>query len=388
MHLLSRYSLSMGAKIDEPYVNTSFFPLPFNKYIVLSPFSSNMPAKNYRFWNFVLDNIAPILANKGISIVHLGGIGEPVYKHCLNLAGKTTFSQSAFLVKNSLALLGIDSFLTHVASALNVPLVSLYSVSCPSACGPFWGDRDKQILLQPNFNEGETYYYNPSGPDKVNTIKPEQVIHAIGKILNLSFPGIKTLNIGAHFDIGLLDIVPNCVLPPNIFNDKPLSIRYDKGGEENNVYKQLSFRRCVVLTDKPLNTDILSQLRQNVERIIFVVKEDSKPDFIAKVANAGIQIGLISRLEESSLNLKKLDFSDVGIIEQIKPGRKPDSVTNPNKTFFKTGKRIISREKMFLSYAHELENKNLDNPSIDEDTIVDSDLFWNDIENYLVYEKE
>ena len=35
MHLIEQYALATGAKIDKPFIETSFYPLPFDKYIVV-----------------------------------------------------------------------------------------------------------------------------------------------------------------------------------------------------------------------------------------------------------------------------------------------------------------------------------------------------------------
>ena len=37
MHLVEQYALSCGVKIDKPAVEVNFFPLPFDKYIIIHP---------------------------------------------------------------------------------------------------------------------------------------------------------------------------------------------------------------------------------------------------------------------------------------------------------------------------------------------------------------
>ena len=60
MHLVEQYALSCGVKIDKPQVETSFFPLPFDKYIILHA-SSGMPSKNYDYFEDVIETIYPHL---------------------------------------------------------------------------------------------------------------------------------------------------------------------------------------------------------------------------------------------------------------------------------------------------------------------------------------
>ncbi len=35
MHLVEQYSLVTGAKINKPFIETSYYPIPFEKYIVV-----------------------------------------------------------------------------------------------------------------------------------------------------------------------------------------------------------------------------------------------------------------------------------------------------------------------------------------------------------------
>ena len=71
-------------------------------------------------------------------------IKKVLYLVFLEISKKTSF----FLIKNCMALLGNDSFSTHVASGFNKSIVSLFSNTFKECCGPYWGDSEKQVLIQ------------------------------------------------------------------------------------------------------------------------------------------------------------------------------------------------------------------------------------------------
>ena len=149
MHLVEQYALACGAKIDNPTIEPSFFPIPFGKYLTLHA-SSGMEAKNYDYYNDVMRMIHPFLDKEGIKVVQIGAKEDKKILHCEHYTGGTSLKQTFYVIKNSLLHLGNDSFSTHVASGYNKPLVSIYSVLYKECCGPYWGDKEKQKLFEPN----------------------------------------------------------------------------------------------------------------------------------------------------------------------------------------------------------------------------------------------
>ena len=73
MHLVESYATNCGLKIDKPYIFEKFFPLGFEKYITFE--TSTDPAKDYDYWNDVINPLLPELEKKGIAIVQIGKAG-------------------------------------------------------------------------------------------------------------------------------------------------------------------------------------------------------------------------------------------------------------------------------------------------------------------------
>lgn len=392
MHLLERYSLSAGSLIDKPEVPTKFYPIPFDKYITFNAASTNMPAKNYAYWGEVIGILLPELKKKGVEIIQLGDGAEPMFPgfHCLN--GKTSIAQSAYIVKNAMLHLGVDSMLVHIASAFNIPIVALYSVSPPETCGPTFSEN--YIALEPNFKDGESYYYNPQGPNVVNSIKVEDIVTAVSKQLDLNPVKIETLHIGGNYLNSIFEIIPSKhIMPANFHPPIVPTIRYDYGGEENDVFVQLQNRKCAIYTDKAINATILSQLKQNLERVVFEIKKTNRgalPEdvkFVKDLLFAGIPFVIVSALSNEELALARLDLSEFAIINSKPTGQRPN-VEITNNTFYKTNKIVFVDNKAFMSFEHWRNNQPImDNNPVGK--IIDTPEFWKDMSDFVfVYKKE
>jgi ADP-heptose:LPS heptosyltransferase len=90
------------------------------------------------------------LKDLGIPIVQIGGAEDLVCQGAdVDLRGKLTWRESAWVMKNARAAVVIDSFPSHLAGALAVPVVVLYGPAPARVTGPR-GDPEKIINLEPN----------------------------------------------------------------------------------------------------------------------------------------------------------------------------------------------------------------------------------------------
>ena len=56
MHLIEQLALSTGVKIDKPFIETSYYPLSFDKYIVLEN-GSEVKSRVYGMWSDIITEI-------------------------------------------------------------------------------------------------------------------------------------------------------------------------------------------------------------------------------------------------------------------------------------------------------------------------------------------
>jgi len=317
MNLIQRYALSTGLKIEKPFIYEKYFPLPFDRYITFHPFSK--PAKNYDYWQDVLDDISPILESRGIKIVQVGAKDDQKYERCVRLCGLTSVNQVAYLVKNSLLHLSTDTFSAHIAGSYDKKLVALYSNSYASNCKPYWGSEKNQILIEPPRKPGEKPSFAlEENPKQINRIKTEQVSNAVFQLMDINEKvPYETLFVGSKYQNGFFyhTVIPNSSGPFLNMND--IEVRMDKCFDENFLRGQLSVSKCAVMTDRPFSEDILAKFKPNINVLFFFVNDSEGLKFCKKVISLGINLQLVSRLPEDKINALKIHFYEMGNIIKV-----------------------------------------------------------------------
>jgi len=335
----------------------------------------------------VVDLIRPFLTENNLRIVQLGLEADERIGADLDLCGQTSISQFAWLIKQSKLSLSGDTFGLHVAGAFNVPLVSLFSVSDPKVSCAFWGDKSKQKYLTPPPPWRASFNPNENPDENINRILPETVAQAI--LDNLGIKGTitqKTLFVGRGFKQSILELVPNFVIQNNFLPGSIINIRYDKTGSENEqiVYAQLQTRSCILITDKPLNVQVLKRLKPNLKGILYIITENNSANFARELQEVGLPFNLVSFLSEDALNNRKLELLDFPAVDQrIKHSAAPEGVDET--CLFKTNRRILSNGNAYLSFAHLKAGKSVDNLSKNWDSVLNVPEFWENLDLFTLY---
>ena len=276
MHLVEQYALSCGVKIDSPSVETNFFPLPFDKYIIIHP-TSGMEAKNYDYYKDVIELCLPYLEKAGIRIVQIGGKKEEPLPSCHHVQGDTSLNQSFYLIKNCLLLIGNDSFSTHVAGGFDKKLVSLYSVLFQDCCAPYWGNEKNQILIQAD-RKGLKPSFSAKEPAKVvNNIFPEEIAAGALKLLKIknNLRDYQTLHIGKKYSVPILEVVPD--RPPNgeAPPDTNINIRMDYVFNPEIMAQWAFNHKAHIVLNTPVELKYLEPIRKNLVQITLITVLDT-----------------------------------------------------------------------------------------------------------------
>jgi len=385
MHLLEKYSLNCGInplKLDKAELFSSYYPIPFDKYIVFHA-SSGMPAKNYSYYQDVVDFIHESATKNGYGLIQIGGADDKNLNKCLNLNGKTNLFQTSFILKNASLLIANDSFSTHVCSSYEIPSISLYSVIQPEVAGPYWNN-GKQLTIMAPLN-GNKPSYSKEDPERVvDNIKPEQIIEKIKillpDLLNKGFSIPETLFIGKNYKNQTVDIVPDSSKKPNVPDTFIVNLRFDllknKASEENLFYAATNIENKKFLITLSTHADIFkiinSQNSQNLQAIVLNINEKNYSNrneiktLCDQIKEKGAPLRVVyesRNLSEKQINDLKLDFLDtVPLIEKKEnkqqEGAFIEAIKNSNDlTLFKTSHIIFSSGLIFLSEQSYIENK-------------------------------
>ena len=349
MHLLNAYATNCGLKVDKPFLLEKYFPLDIGQYITIHPYSKD--AKTYDYWQEVVDILLPILAPAKIQILQIGGPKEKPLRGCYFTAGQTQPGHVAYLIRHGLLHMGADSFPVHIASSYDKKIVALYSSSYSANVGPYWGDKRNHRLLEPNRNGQRPSYSLQESPKSINTIKPETIARAVCELLEFDCPfPFETVHIGNNYLNRRIEGVPDQVVDIRSLNIESLVMRMDITFDENMLSEQLKTSKCSIVTNRPINKDLLSFFRSQILEVVYLLEENHDPDFVALLQALGIKYGLVTSLSEETITSMKLEYLDFGHILR-KPA--PSDVLkgiDPRKLYYRTSKFTLSKGAAYPSY--------------------------------------
>jgi hypothetical protein len=399
MHLLDTYALRTGSKVSKPFIIKKFFPLPIEKYITIQN-SSGMPSKCYDYFQEVILYLTERLEKNGYRIVQIGSKDDKALQGVINICGQTNINQTAFVLNNSKLHIGNDSFAIHMASAFNIPCLGLYSITYPNIAGPYW-NKDNSICLTPKNLKAS---FNPNeNPKTINTIKIEDVINSINKLL-FNDNNIISLNskyIGNRYLNPILETFPDQVLPPNLVSNQMAHIRIDYIDRDLNqndyigIINNLNIRECAILTDKKFDLNIISNFKHRITQLIYNITKSIDKDFIKEIFKHNINCLFVFENDnnEGLLNERKFDLIEYPVlIHEINKTDKKiiDYLTGSKELFFSSKKVLYCNQKLYSSkYTFDknivLENNNklLDIP-LDPKDIQN---LGQEIEEFYIYSK-
>jgi len=386
MHILEKFSLNCGInplKLNNPEIYCSYYPITTDRYIVIHA-GSGAAAKNYSYFQDVIDLIEPILSENGFGIVQIGGKNDKPLSKCINLQGKTNINQTSFILKNCSLLIANESFSTHICSSFGNPTITLYSVSLPQITGPYWSNPKNLSIVADT--ESSKPKYSDTDPDKaIDKIKPEQILNSIKECLpdiswdKLTIP--ETIFIGENYTSQEINLVPDFPVKINIPDQFDINIRFDYLKQQE--LSEVNFTSALVNTQdrkfsitlsSPINIGkIINQNNiKNLKHVLYIIDQsnlesiDQQIEFIRSSRKSGLQmnVALIKDLfSNEEINDIKFKFINIQPVNEIKQNGWNEETLNNIKskitdlTVFKSSCIIYSMGKCFLSEQSLIENK-------------------------------
>lgn len=348
-HLIETYANNVGIKLPKIGITPveSYFPIP-DKYITIHPASAQQ-SKVYDYFLEVVSWIKPELDKRDIKIVQVGYKGDQILSGVENYAEKCNFSQTCYVVKNALLHLGCDSVYMHTAGLYNVPVVALFGPTLPSVSGPYY-KHPNSILIESHRNGLKPSLGSPEREKSINLIKPEEVINAIFKILEINPIKLETKFIGANYQNFVFESIPDKKLTLPLSEGAPLNIRMDYFNNEEVVEDLLSRYNCTLIINKPFSSRLV---RKNLNSVMYEIKNADELDinFLKFLTSKSVKYQVITDQSEevNKIKYKLLDFNPLAIKRKFEP-------LDFAGLDFKSSRLIISGDKMYLSYWHYLNN--------------------------------
>lgn len=388
MHILETYALNCGAKINKPFIYTTFFPLPIKKYITFHS-DEPEPAKNYEYWQDVINLINPFLLKEGISIVHVGEKGHRNFSDCVDLLGQTNQNQLAYVLHNSMLHFGPEGFLTHLASSLDIPLVAIYGISYVSCVRPFFGTPSKQTLITAyDRTDKKPSFAADENPRTVNLVKPEEIANAILKALNIKVEiPFDTVFIGNKYSSFIIEeSIPNT--PALLFNpEHQVEIRADLEYDDNSFLQQLgNYKKAIIVVDKQANLTTLTRFRDHINAIVVKIVDDTQRAFVARLQELGRNLILISDLPEQEIQkLKPLyyEFGNINPLERVSEDKINELKKDLPMLFYRSSKVTASNGKYYYSKAAADKDIPMSNHH-EYQRVLDVPSFWENLHCFTI----
>ena len=401
MHLIERYALNTGVKIDRPEVYQDYFPVPFKKFIVFAPLGKNH--KKYLFWQEVVNLLTPVFEKNDIKILQVGADKNVMPFHgAMSVAGQTSLNNLSYIVDKSLLYLGVDCFITQISSLFDKKIVALYSHVNVSNRGPYWGSKENQILIEPDRKDGHKPCYSQwDSNDYINKIAPEKIAKAVCKLLNLEFNyPYNTIFGGKLYHKLSVDLVPTenkLVKDYDInANVSEIMIRMDWNHDEKNLLELLKEARskCGIILNKQVPFNLLSKFSNKISEIVLIY--DGKnlnqltEDYVKMLDIVTKNTSIYSHENKEANDKFKSQCMDYAVLNEVPWPKKPKEIEayNDEKIYFKSNKRVLANGKVYncyYNYKNDIPEKNFALNSHSE--IVDDKDFWKDVNSFHLLTK-
>lgn len=381
MHVLEAFATSSGLKISKPYIYDKYYPLNFEKYIIIETNDAKYQSRNYDYWQEVINLILPKLRENNINILQFCGQNDPRLINTYTIVG-STINQKAYLIKNSIVYIGSNSLGLQLASNYNKKIVGLYGNIYASQNKPYWSKEEDLTLIQAFDEKSKPSYAPQENPKVINNIKPDVLARAILNNLNINYDiKAKFSSIGFGYMNKTIELVPNMVVNPSSFGAPSIIVRMDIEFNENSLQAQLSQSKCLITTNKAISENLIKNYKSNITQIVYKIEKENNPSFVSFLKSENINFLLISDLSEEEINNIKINYMDLGLILKLNHKNKND-YDHKNIKYYKSNHFILSNNKLYMSEA--AVEKDLPIKDFDQNTqeIIDTDKFWKYADNY------
>lgn len=380
MNVLEKYAASCGVKISEPTVSSSYFPLPYDKYIVID--NRNKNGMNvYDLYFDVIAYLKPILEKQGIGIISFVQDEKSVIKNTRSYISLSK-KQEAYILRNSLLNICSDNLSSYISSALDVPCISLYTIYPAETNRPLWSNKH-QCIESDRCGNLPSYGLSES-PKTINFISPEEIVTKTLAALSIDEKiKYKTIYTGDNYAVKAVEVIPDFAVEPAFMKGRALNIRLDYHFDEQNLYYWLQGRYLNILIDKPIDINIIKAFKKNVAQITANINDSFSENYFKTIQQLGIKVEIFCENKEQIQDFR-FKFFDFNVNESIWKSKDDLDCEITNKTKFISNKVLLSEGKKYSCF----EAKKRGNELTDElEMVYDTQEFWKELDHYrLIHE--
>lgn len=382
MHTIEQHALALGVKIGKPQVSLEFFPIPFEKYIVIYS-GSNESTIGYDYFEEVLFSIRQSLYKSKIGLVQIGDSSDRKIDGAFDARGIRK-KQIQYTIKNSSLLISGNAFPVHFASGTETPSVIVLENNVEKISGAYW-------------NNNLVSYVTPEKGESINKILPETISNVVCKKLGFDKSEYSTIFIGDEFTGLTADLVPNFELTTHNIEDNFAYIRIfidEVPLSELNINNALfwCYNFPIIIKSRG-NFDMrkfnvvqsmLGGCKKGALGISHEIDESFDRKSLDLIKALNIQIEFESKLPKKELKEMRLEFFE----ETIRESDKALELEGlPDKIYIKSKKAFIMDGRIHLTKWHGC-GKMQSSPNEDGyHEIKSSDGIWDETQGLIIKTK-
>jgi hypothetical protein len=377
MNLLKSFQSTTGLEPGKGHIYEKIYPLPFDNFIVLDTQSADAN-RNYSFWFRVIELIEPILSKQKINIVQFVEDKKYHFNHTY-IDNSVHLSQKTYLLKKAKFFCGASKIYSLICSEYGVKQCYLkYDYYLENTLV------EDDSIIHSNYKRKN--FVNPTNAP-INNIRPEEIARKIIQMILGYEPEFdSTISIGRVYATQSIEIIPDNVFDIKADGKNEIVIRMDYLFSEAHLDKQLKILPAFIVTNKPIDKNILLRNRKNIKKIYFKIEKNSEENFVAELSKIGIDCELITGLTGEDLDKEKIKYLDFKKINRLNvldlsflDGLDKSKVYyKANKIVVKSSKTFCSRwnAKASLSHSNVREAECALPPSFDDAFKEEADYFY------------
>lgn len=368
MRLIDTYANYVGVTPENGWIDQNYYAIEHSKYVVVHN-GTGMPTKSYDHFDEVVSHIKR-------PVVQVGGKDDPLLPNVLDLRGKTTWNQTAYIIKGSSLFLGGDSICAHMAAHFGVFSILLWGGTLPETCATTW-NADKIANLNPYDRYGCVTACHSSvciKPQKcINSITVKRVLERVQSILGAdSAVSVDILHNGPLSKINILEWVP-LSLNHETFNTfaqttGTVSLRADLFApniEEVSAFCNQTRNKYIYVSSPTDDLLKLSIHHSKVEFLMIMVNPTNIVDGIRlmkELTKKMYKARLVAREPSSAFNDYKLDIMDYPPINRLQDfefGEEHKTKYVGQNLNVKTCHKVVGKDgHVYMTFHDALNSKN------------------------------
>lgn len=382
-HIVEEYAKHLGVKIAKPIISKHFMPLKHEKFITIS-LEANVPSKNYKYYEIVIDMIRGYLNANGIKIIQMGSSQSPKLRNVDEMIFDIPFKNAAYVISKSKLHIGTDNVLSHCAGIVDTPVVTLFGHVFANVARSYWSKKAINIEapweVKPCFGADDPF-------DSINKIKPEIIANAIFKQLGVNVPAsLKTRFIGDYYENTIVELVPDFFSEIAELQSQHVFIRMDYGFNNQAVNYWFNYlNQFSIFSNEIIPPTFLASAQNKIKSVSFIMGETYFPiEYLESVKSMGIGVVLLVKDEAALPNIRE-KFFDFDVHLYFKGKKESLGVDFKfNNTAFNSSKVILSKGKKFVSKYHWLKGENFVDKNFN---FEDNEVLIEEINHFYIYDR-